>query len=136
LLTSRAVSSNATQTPFRFRLRLLVGSFEEASHGSTGPERESVGRGYVKAPELVRRFRFVVAVAVLAGVCLMVGASSAGASAVVNTIPVAPVDTVESELLGLSSDGTHVWVTNAIGDTVSEIDASSGTVVNTIPVGA
>ena len=34
----------------------------------------------------------------------------------------------------MSSDGTHVWVTNGDG-TVSEIDVSSGIVVNTIPVG-
>ena len=36
----------------------------------------------------------------------------------------------------MSSDGTHVWVANSDGDTVSEIDASTGTVVNTIPVGS
>jgi YVTN family beta-propeller protein len=36
----------------------------------------------------------------------------------------------------VSSDGTHVWVTNEGGDTVSEIDASTGTVVNTIRVGS
>ena len=35
----------------------------------------------------------------------------------------------------MSSDGTDVWVTNATDGTVSEIDAASGTVVNTIPVG-
>ncbi len=41
----------------------------------------------------------------------------------------------------MSSDGTHVWVTNAVdgnaaAGTVSEIDASTGTVVNTITVGS
>ncbi len=37
----------------------------------------------------------------------------------------------------MSSDGTHVWVTNDNDPgTVSEIDASTGTVVNTIPVGS
>ena len=36
---------------------------------------------------------------------------------------------------GVSSDGTHVWVTNATRDTVSEIEASSGTVIRTIHVG-
>ena len=36
----------------------------------------------------------------------------------------------------MSSDGTHVWVTNSFDDTVSEIDASTGKVVNTIPVGS
>ena len=74
----------------------------------------------------VRRFRFAVAVAVLAGVCLVVGAVSAGASAVVKTIPVG------YNPQGVSSDGTHVWVANDASHTVSEIDAASGTVVNTI----
>ena len=36
----------------------------------------------------------------------------------------------------MSSDGTHVWVTNHCDDTVSEIEASSGTVIDTIPVGS
>ena len=35
----------------------------------------------------------------------------------------------------MSSDGTHVWVTNVSEGTVSEIEASSGTVIRTIPVG-
>ena len=35
----------------------------------------------------------------------------------------------------MSSDGTHVWVANYGSDTVSEINASSGTVEGTIPVG-
>jgi YVTN family beta-propeller protein len=35
----------------------------------------------------------------------------------------------------VSSDGTHVWVTNWGELTVSEIEASSGTVIRTIPVG-
>jgi YVTN family beta-propeller protein len=56
------------------------------------------------------------------------GVSSASAAAVVNTI------TVGSDPDGVSSDGTHVWVTNYNGGTVSEIDASTGTVVNTIRV--
>ena len=33
---------------------------------------------------------------------------------------------------GVSSDGTHVWVTNAASDTVTELDASTGAVVQTI----
>ncbi len=36
----------------------------------------------------------------------------------------------------MSSDGTHVWVTNSHEGTVSEIEASSGTVIRTIPVGS
>ena len=53
----------------------------------------------------------------------------ASTGAVVNTIPVGafPWD--------VSSDGTHVWVTNENDNTVSEILASTGAVVNTIPVG-
>ena len=35
----------------------------------------------------------------------------------------------------MSSDGTHVWVANFGENTVSEIEASSGTVIHTIPVG-
>ena len=37
---------------------------------------------------------------------------------------------------GISSDGAHVWVANYNDGTVSEIDASTGMVVNTIPVGS
>ena len=40
---------------------------------------------------------------------------------------------------GVSSDGTHVWVTNFAEvpeGTISEIDASTGTVVNTVPGGS
>ena len=37
---------------------------------------------------------------------------------------------------GVSSDGTHVWVANYAENTVSEIEASSGTVIHTIPVGS
>ena len=55
----------------------------------------------------------------------------ASTGTVVKTIPVG------SGPYGVSSDGTHVWVTNlTTDDTVSEIDASTGTVVNTIPVGS
>jgi YVTN family beta-propeller protein len=68
---------------------------------------------------------------VLAALWLAMGVSSASAAAVVKTIPAG------SEPFGVSSDGTHVWVTNSEGDgTVSEIDASTGTVVNTITVGS
>ena len=42
----------------------------------------------------------------LAAVWLAIGVSSASAAAVVNTIPVG------SEPVGVSSDGTHVWVAN------------------------
>jgi hypothetical protein len=71
------------------------------------------------------RLTGVLVVAVALTACC-VGVSSASAAAVVNTIPV-------GDPYGVSSDGTHVWVTN-YGGTVSEIDASTGTVVNTIPV--
>ena len=76
-----------------------------------------------------------VLVATVAVAACCVGVSSASASAAINTIPVG------TEPIGVSSDGTHVWVTNRLGEgtggggTVSEIDASTGTVVNTITVG-
>ncbi|MGO9790092.1 MAG: hypothetical protein ACLP8S_11570, partial [Solirubrobacteraceae bacterium] len=61
----------------------------------------------------------------------------ASTGTVVNTIPVG------FGPFGVSSDGTHVWVTNPNDSegcgpdgTVSEIDASTGMVVNTIPVGS
>jgi YVTN family beta-propeller protein len=71
----------------------------------------------------------VLAAALLGvGATSCVSASSAAASAVINTINVAyPV--------GVSSDGTHVWVTNLGENTVSEIEASTGEVINTINVG-
>ena len=36
----------------------------------------------------------------------------------------------------VSSDGTHVWVANSDGNTVTELDASTGAVVQTITVGS
>jgi YVTN family beta-propeller protein len=54
----------------------------------------------------------------------------ASTGTVIRTIPVG------SDPVGVSSDGTHVWVTNYDEDTVSEIQASSGTVIRTIPVGS
>ncbi len=67
----------------------------------------------------------LVATVAVAACC--VGVSSASAAAVIKTIPVGEYP------LGVSSDGTHVWVANEHSFTVSEIDASTGTVVNTIP---
>jgi YVTN family beta-propeller protein len=60
--------------------------------------------------------------------CLVV--SSAGATGVIRTFPAG------LNPRGVSSDGTDVWVANAEEDTVSEIEASSGTVIRIIPVGA
>ena len=37
--------------------------------------------------------------------------------------------------VGISSDGTHAWVANSGDNTVTEIDASTGAVVQTIGVG-
>lgn len=69
----------------------------------------------------------------MAALWLAIGVCFASAAAVVKTIKVG------RGALGVSSDGTHVWVTNyggaESGDTVSEIDASTGTVVKTIKVG-
>ncbi len=53
----------------------------------------------------------------------------ASSGTVIRTIPVG------SNPRGVSSDGTHVWVTNEAEVTVSEIEASSGEVIRTIPVG-
>jgi YVTN family beta-propeller protein len=69
----------------------------------------------------------LVASLTVAACCL--GVSSAAAAGVIRTIPVGSF----SE--GVSSDGTHVWVTNTEEETVSEIEASSGNVIRTIPLG-
>ncbi len=74
----------------------------------------------------VRLTGMLVAAVAVAACC--VGVSSAAAEGI-RTIPVG------SDPEGVSSDGTHVWVTNDQEDTVSEIEASSGTVIRTIPVG-
>jgi YVTN family beta-propeller protein len=58
-----------------------------------------------------------------------VGVASAGGVGVIHTIHVG------KEPRGVSSDGTHVWVANGGEETVSEIKASSGTVIRTIHVG-
>jgi YVTN family beta-propeller protein len=42
---------------------------------------------------------------------------------------------VGSAPIGVSSDGTHVWVGNDGSSTVSELDASTGTLMQTIAVG-
>ena len=49
--------------------------------------------------------------------------------AVINTIPVGTTP------YGVSSDGTNVWVTNLGSNTVSQIDATTGSIVRTINVG-
>jgi DNA-binding beta-propeller fold protein YncE len=72
----------------------------------------------------VRLTGVLVAAVAVAACCI--GVSSAAATGVIRTIPVG------GGPYGVSSDGTHVWVTSGSGDAVSEIDASSGTVVNTI----
>jgi YVTN family beta-propeller protein len=75
---------------------------------------------------VVRLTGVLVAAVAVAACCI--GVSSAAAEGI-RTIPVG------SGPLDVSSDGTHVWVTNFGEETVSEIDASSGTVIRTIPVG-
>jgi len=69
----------------------------------------------------------LVAAVAVAACC--VGVSSAAAEGI-HTIPVG----IDPD--GVSSDGTHVWVTNEREETVSEIEASSGTVIATIHVGS
>jgi YVTN family beta-propeller protein len=71
-----------------------------------------------------------VLVAAMAMAACCVGLSPAAAEEGIRTIPVG------SAPLSISSDGTHVWVTNVFENTVSEIEASSGTVIRTIPVGS
>ena len=39
------------------------------------------------------------------------------------------------EPFGVSSDGTHVWVANSANDTVTELDAFTGAVIQTITEG-
>ena len=66
--------------------------------------------------------RCAVLVAAVAVAACCVGVSSAAAEGVIRTIPVGSYPT------GVSSDGTHVWVTNDNSKgSVSEIVASSGT---------
>jgi len=66
---------------------------------------------------------------------------NASTGAVVQTIN-DPEDNADGFLDGVSSDGTHVWVTTVTGNsehpsvgTVTELDASTGAVVQTIAVG-
>jgi YVTN family beta-propeller protein len=69
----------------------------------------------------------LVATATVAGCCFGVSSAAAG---VIDTIYIG------DSPYAVSSDGTHVWVTNLGEGSVSEIEASSGTVIRTIPVGA
>ncbi len=79
---------------------------------------------------LLRRLRdagvLTVAAAVAAALCLTAGMPAASASTVVNTIPVG------SDPIGVSSDGTHVWVANEGSGTVTELDAATGAVVRRV----
>ncbi len=75
----------------------------------------------------VRRTGVLVTAVAVAACC--VGVSSAAAEGIISTIPVG------SGPEGVSSHGGDVWVTNAFENSVSEIEASSGTVIRTIPVG-
>ena len=56
------------------------------------------------------------------------GAQPASAAQVIQTI------TVGNDPVGVSSDGTHVWVVNAGDGTVTELDASTGSEIDTSPV--
>ena len=76
----------------------------------------------------VRLTGVLVAAVAVAACC--VGVSSAAAEEGIRSIPVGIHPAY------VSSDGTHVWVTNNGEDTVSEIAVSSGTVIRTIPVGS
>jgi YVTN family beta-propeller protein len=54
----------------------------------------------------------------------------------VATIPFTLAITVGQVPFGVSSDGTHVWVANESDNSVSELNASTGSVIQTIPVGS
>lgn len=77
----------------------------------------------------------VAAVGWLAVFCLVVGVSGASAAVIADNITFPS----GSNLLGVSSDGTHVWVMNyndqTGDDTVDEIDAATGSIVDTIANG-
>ena len=75
-----------------------------------------------------------VLLAAIAVAACCIGVSSAASESVIRTIHVG------KEPFAVSSDGTHVWVTNSLQfapgeSTVSEIEASSGTVIRTIHIG-
>ncbi len=63
-------------------------------------------------------------------VAVLAGAPPASAGTVIQTIGVG------SEPGAVSSDGTHVWVANYTGNTVTELAASTGAVDQTIGVGS
>jgi len=67
----------------------------------------------------------IIAVAFVPLLC----ATAISALSVTNTI------SVGSSPYEITSDGTHVWVTNSGNNTVSEIDASTHSVISTISVG-
>jgi YVTN family beta-propeller protein len=75
----------------------------------------------------VRLIGALVAAVAVASCCVVVSSAAAG---VIRTIPVG------GEPYAVSSDESDVWVANRGGNTVSEIEASSGTVIRTIPVGS
>ena len=107
----------------------LENPISNSASGCDAPED-----GAVKMKTGFRRgLRTAVAGSLLCGGTLvasvLAGSPPASAAEVVATIPVGLQPT------GVSSDGTHVWVTNG-SQTVSEILASTGAVVNTIPVDA
>jgi len=63
---------------------------------------------------------------------VLIGTLPASAAIVVQTIAFA----INTQPYGVSSDGTHVWVADWGGNTVTELDASTGAVVQTIAVGS
>jgi len=69
--------------------------------------------------------RLIGVLATVTAVCCVAASPAAAASKVINTIKVG------SYPYAVSSDGTHVWVANVAENTVSEIEASTGNVINT-----
>jgi YVTN family beta-propeller protein len=66
--------------------------------------------------------------------CYTAGCGTIDSSSVTADAPY-PLITVGNEPLGISSDGVHVWVANATDNTVTELNASDGSFVRTIPAG-
>ena len=88
-------------------------------------------KGGQMADPLKRSLRIVLAGSLVLGGSLTVAIGEAvpvSAATVVGTIPVGNAPA------GVSSDGTHVWVTNGNDNTVTELSASTGGILQTIDV--
>ena len=69
------------------------------------------------------------------GASLVIGAPPSSAATVVRTIVVGDTEYDDNPVLGIASNGTDVWVANDGANTVTELDAATGTAVQTVGVG-